>query len=288
MYDKDGNAINAGTSVETGTVISVLAVPDLGYKLTSDGIKNNGTSISGGKITVTAAASITAAFEKQTFVVSTEENTNATITIGGTGSESLDKVPYGTTLTASVKPNDGYKLLSLVVNGKEIADGGSFTVTAKTEVKAVMRQLATIVIDKTPQTFVYDGNKKEFVVKTIPAGIGGFTVTYDAVPQDAAGYDKKEYQVTITRDADDVYAEVTAEQGTIEGGLVILAADMKGVAIPTASDGSISTTSSDLGSYAWATGRTDDAAIYDAIFTPKSGNFKKATFSIPTVRLLEV
>lgn len=282
LYDKDGNAINAGTSVETGTVISVLAVPDLGYKLTSDGIKNNGTSISGGKITVTAAASITAAFEKQTFVVSTEENTNATITIGGTGSESLDKVPYGTTLTASVKPNDGYKLLSLVVNGKEIADGGSFTVTAKTEVKAVMRQLATIVIDKTPQTFVYDGNKKEFVVKTIPAGIGGFTVTYDAVPQDAAGYDKKEYQVTITRDADDVYAEVTAEQGTIEGGLVILAADMKGVAIPTASDGSISTTSSDLGSYAWATGRTDDAAIYDAIFTPKSGNFKKATFSIPT------
>lgn len=282
LYDKDGNAINAGTSVETGTVISVLAVPDLGYKLTSDGIKNNGTSISGGKITVTAAASITAAFEKQTFVVSTEENTNATITISGTGSESLDKVPYGTTLTASVKPNDGYKLLSLVVNGKEIADGGSFTVTAKTEVKAVMRQLATIVIDKTPQTFVYDGNKKEFVVKTIPAGIGGFTVTYDAVPQDAAGYDKKEYQVTITRDADDVYAEVTAEQGTIEGGLVILAADMKGVAIPTASDGSISTTSSDLGSYAWATGRTDDAAIYDAIFTPKSGNFKKATFSIPT------
>ncbi|KKB50107.1 hypothetical protein HMPREF1212_03267 [Parabacteroides sp. HGS0025] len=281
LYDKDGNAINAGTSVETGTVISVLAVPDLGYKLTSDGIKNNGTSISGGKITVTAAASITAAFEKQTFVVSTEENTNATITISGTGSDSLDKVPYGTTLTASVKPNDGYKLLSLVVNGKEIADGGSFTVTAKTEVKAVMRQLATIVIDKTSQTFVYDGNKKEFVVKTIPAGIGGFTVTYDAVPQDAAGYNKKAYKVTITRDADDVYAAVSQE---IEGGLVILAADMKGVAIPTASSGNLeSNPNSDLGSYAWENGSVgNDAPIHNAIFTPTSKNFKKSTFSILT------
>lgn len=278
LYDKDGNAINAGSSVETGTVVSVLAVPDLGYKLTSESLKNNSAPITDGKITVSANASITAAFEKQTFAVS-KKDVNATITISGTGSESLDKVPYGTTFTASVKPNDGYKLLSLVVNGKEIADGGSFTVTAKTEVKAVMRQLATIVIDKTPQTFVYDGNKKEFVVKTIPAGIGDFTVTYDAVPQDAAGYDKKAYKVTITRDADDVYAAVSEE---IEGGLVILAADMKGVAIPTASSGSINTTT-DLGSYAWENGSVEnDAPIHNAIFTPTSENFKKSTFSILT------
>lgn len=278
LYDKDGNAINAGSSVETGTVVSVLAVPDLGYKLTSESLKNNSAPITDGKITVSANASITAAFEKQTFAVS-KKDVNATITISGTGSESLDKVPYGTTLTASVKPNDGYKLLSLVVNGKEIADGGSFTVTAKTEVKAVMRQLATIVIDKTPQTFVYDGNKKEFVVKTIPAGIGDFTVTYDAVPQDAAGYNKKAYKVTITRDADDVYAAVSEE---IAGGLIILAADMKGVAIPTASSGSINTTT-DLGSYAWENGSVEnDAPIHNAIFTPTSENFKKSTFSILT------
>lgn len=278
LYDKDGNAINAGSSVETGTVVSVLAVPDLGYKLTSESLKNNSAPITDGKITVSANASITAAFEKQTFAVS-KKDVNATITISDTGSESLDKVPYGTTLTASVKPNDGYKLLSLVVNGKEIADGGSFTVTAKTEVKAVMRQLATIVIDKTPQTFVYDGNKKEFVVKTIPAGIGDFTVTYDAVPQDAAGYNKKAYKVTITRDADDVYAAVSEE---IAGGLIILAADMKGVAIPTASSGSINTTT-DLGSYAWENGSVEnDAPIHNAIFTPTSENFKKSTFSILT------
>ena len=277
LYDKDGNAINAGSSVETGTVVSVLAVPDLGYKLTSDGIKNNGSSITGGKITVSTAASITAAFEKQTFVVSTEENTNATITISGTGSESLDMVPYGTTLTASVAPAAGYKLLSLVVNGKEIANGGSFTVTAKTEVKAVMRQLATIVIDKTPQTFVYDGNKKEFVVKTIPAGIGGFTVTYDATPQEVDNHIKKAYKVIITRDADEVYAAVSQE---IIGGLVILAADMKGVAIPTANKGTINTTT-DLGGYAWD-GEVGDEPIHDAIFTPTSGNYKKSTFSILT------
>lgn len=283
LYDKDGNAINAGSSVETGTVVSVLAVPDLGYKLTSESLKNNSAPITDGKITVSANASITAAFEKQTFAVS-KKDVNATITISGTGSESLDKVPYGTTLTASVKPNDGYKLLSLVVNGKEIADGGSFTVTAKTEVKAVMRQLATIVIDKTPQTFVYDGNKKEFVVKTIPAGIGGFTVKYEGIPQEVDNHIQKTYKVIITREADDVYAAVSQE---IEGGLIILAADMKGVAIPTANDGSIDKATTDLGSYAWKDNRTDNDAIYDAIFTPKSGNFKKATFSIPTGKATE-
>lgn len=283
LYDKDGNAINAGSSVETGTVVSVLAVPDLGYKLTSESLKNNSAPITDGKITVSANASITAAFEKQTFAVS-KKDVNATITISGTGSESLDKVPYGTTLTASVKPNDGYKLLSLVVNGKEIADGGSFTVTAKTEVKAVMRQLATIVIDKTPQTFVYDGSNKEFVVKTIPAGIGGFTVKYEGIPQEVDNHIQKTYKVIITREADDVYAAVSQE---IEGGLIILAADMKGVAIPTANDGSIDKATTDLGSYAWKDNRTDNDAIYDAIFTPKSGNFKKATFSIPTGKATE-
>lgn len=278
LYDKDGNAINAGTSVETGTEVSVLAVPDLGYKLTSEGIKNNDTSITDGKITVSAAASITATFEKQTFAVTKTEQ-NATIAI--TGYESLNQVPYGTELTANVTPNDNYKLLSLVVNGKEIANGGTFTVTAATEVKAVMRKLATIVIDKTPQTFVYDGNTKEFVVKTIPAGIGGFTVNYDATPKDAADHTQKAYKVTITRPADDVYAAVSQE---IKDGLVILATDVKGVAIPTASGGSLNTNqNADLGSYAWEGGSgVGDQPIHNAIFTPKSGNYKKVTFSILT------
>lgn len=279
LYDKDGNAIDAGSSVVSGTEVSVLAVPDLGYKLTSEGLKNNGTSFTGGKLTVTAAASITAAFEKQAFKVTTTGD-NATIKISGIGSDNLNQVPYGTELTVNVTPaDDNYKLLSLVVNGKEIANDGTFTVTAATNVKAVMRQLATIVIDKTPQTFVYDGNTKEFVVKTIPAGIGGFTVNYEGTPKDAAEHDKKAYKVTITRDADDVYAAVSQE---ISDGLVILAAEMKGVAIPTASSGSIST-NSDLGSYAWEGGSgVGDQPIHDAIFTPTSGNYKKATFSILT------
>lgn len=280
LYDKNGNAINAGSSVTSGSEVSVLAVPDLGYQLTSDGLKNNGTSITDGKITVTANASITAAFEKQTFAVTKTEK-NATIAISGTGFESLDQVPYGTTLTASVTSAEGYKLLSLVVNGKEIADGGSFVVTATTNVNAVMRKLATIVIDKTPQAFVYDGSKKEFVVKTIPAGIGGFKVEYEGTPQEVENHIQKAYKVIITRDADDVYAAVTAEQGTIDGGLVILAAEMKGVAIPTATSGTISTTS-DQGTYAWKTGGGESNAIHDAIFTPTSGNYKTATFSILT------
>jgi len=282
LYDKDGNAINAGTSVVSGTEVSVLAVPNLGYELEQGSLKNGQVAITNGKIKVTAAASITAAFEKQIFKVTTTGD-NATITISGTSSDNLNQVPYGTELTARVTPADSYKLLSLVVNGKEIANGGTFTVTAATEVKAVMRQLATIVIDKTPQTFVYDGNMKEFVVKTIPAGIGGFTVKYEGTPQEVEDHIQKAYKVIITRPADDVYAEVTAEQGTIENGLVILAAEMKGVAIPTASEGNLgSNPNSDLGNYAWDGSVGSDEPIHDAIFIPTSGNYKKSTFSIPT------
>ena len=282
LYNKDGNAINAGTSVPAGTEVSVLAVPDLGYELTKESLKNNDTPIREGKITVTAAASITAGFEEQTFKVTTtgdKANIDLAFAVEKSGELKLDQVKYGTKLTANVTPAAGYKLLSLVVNGKEIANGGTFTVTADTEVKAVMRQLATIVIDMTPQTFVYDGNTKEFVVKTIPAGIGGFTVKYDATPKEVEDHIKKAYKVTITRDADDVYAAVSQK---IEGGLVILAAEMKGVAIPTTDSNGAITTSNDQGGYAWKEGRTEQDAIYDAIFTPKSGNFKMATFSIPT------
>ncbi|MCD8270198.1 MAG: Ig-like domain-containing protein [Parabacteroides sp.] len=259
---------------------------EAGQTLSASVLSGGKATVTNGNKTVEIAGTFTwedpktAAFEKQTFAV-TKTETNATITISGTGSESLNQVPYGTELTASVAPAEGYKLLSLVVNGKEIANGGSFVVTATTNVNAVMRKLATIVIDKTPQTFVYDGSKKEFVVKTIPAGIGGFKVEYEGIPQEVENHIQMAYKVIITRDADDVYAAVTAEQGTIDGGLVILAAEMKGVAIPEAGSGTIST-SSDQGTYAWKTGGGESNAIHDAIFTPTSGNYKTATFSILT------
>ena len=286
LYDAKGNAIASGSSVEKNAEISVVAVPDLGYELEKESLKNGGTAISDNKLTVTADATITATFTKQSFTVTTSVE-NGTVEVAKAKAE--DKLAkdgsssyeYGTELTATATANDGYKLLSLVVNGKEIPNGGSFVVTAKTTVKAVMTKLAEIKIDQTPQIYTYDGNAKAFVVKTTPAGISGFTVSYEGVdgtPTNAAENKDKAYKVTITRDADEVYAAVNL---TINEGLVIKAAQMKGVAIPTLNESSVTTTN-DGGTYNITTGASEsNNHIATVTFTPSDKNFAVQTFYVP-------
>lgn len=278
LFGDNSNAIAAGSSVTKDSKISVLAVADEGYQLKANSLKNNNTEITNGSISVTANAVITAEFETLQFKVESsiqQGEGSITLTKGESESFTSGKVDYGQMMTATVSPADGYKLLSLLVNGKKIPDGGSFTVKAATTVKAVMRNLATITIDETPQTFVYDGTEKAFVVKTTPAGIGGFTVTCSGTPKNVGSYD-----VTISRDADDTYAAITEKK--ISGGLVITQAEMKGVAVPTATDGTIQTTSAD-GTYTWKNNVTiNSEPLYDAIFTPTNTNYAPITFSIKT------
>lgn len=275
LFDDKGNAIAAGSSVTANSTVSVLAVADEGYQLQANTLKNNSTEITNGSISVTANAVITAEFNIQQFEVKSSIPSNEgsiTLTKGQSGNFTSGNVDYGQMMKATVTSADGYKLLTLLVNGKEIPNGGSFTVKAATTVEAVMRKLATIKIDETAQKYIYDGTEKAFVVKTTPAGIGGFTVTCSGTHTEAGSYD-----VTISRDADDTYAAINK---TISGGLVITQAEMKGVAIPTASDGTILTKSAD-GAYAW-NGELNSDLIHDAIFTPKDPNYAPITFSIPT------
>lgn len=274
LYDAQGNAIASGSSVTEKTVVSVVAVPDLGYQLTSGSLKYNTTDIANNQFTVNADATITAAFSKQSFAVSSSVN-NGTITLKNKDSNvtSGTSVEYGTVLTAEASPATGYKLISLVVNGKEIPNNGSFVVSAKTTVTAVMAELAKITIDKTAQTFTYDGETKAFVVKTTPAGISGFTVTYNdnATPVNAGTY-----TATITRDADDTYAAVN-ETAT----LVISPAQMKGVAIPTL-DGNdaLASIADERGTYALVSGSVNSKTHIGSVkFTPTDNNYAVMTFS---------
>lgn len=282
LYDKDGNDIASGSSFKAGETISVVAVPDLGYKLKDNSLKYNSNVVANNQITVAKAdAAITAEFTKQSFAVSTDVK-NGTITLVQVNNkeqkvnENSSSYEYGTELTATAEAASGYKLLSLVVNGKEIPNGGNFTVTAKTTVTAVMAKLATITIDKTAQSFTYDGSEKEFVVKTTPAGIGGFTVKYngsDDKPKNAG-----EYTVTITRSADDTYAAISQ---AISSKLIIQKAQMKGVTIPTLknSDKDIETTD-DRGIYALTVQPDQTTHLGTATFTPDNENYAIMTFTV--------
>lgn len=292
LYDAQGNAIASGSSFKEGETISVVAVAGVGYQLKKGSLKYNSADITDNKFTVGKAdATITATFSKQSFVVSTSVDAKeGKITLAKVNKkQKVNENPsstyeYGTELTATAEANSGYKLLSLVVNGKEIPNKGSFTVTAATTVTAVMAKLATITIDETAQSFTYDGTAKEFVVKTTPAGIGGFTVNYNETPTNAANHTQKAYTVTITRDADETYAEVNK---TITDGLIIKAAQMKGVAIPTL-DGSDKLTETDKNKgYALVDGSVTDAHIGQVTFTPTNANYAVMTFSAAGMQATE-
>lgn len=138
LYDSKGNTIALGSEVAQGTVVTVVAVPDLGYKadaLTATGVPVEQNQFTMGESNVT----LNQTFKKLQFEVKSVAE-NATITLSPTGN-----VDYGEKITLSVATaNAGYKLLGVFVNGKEIKRGDSFTVTAATTVQAVTAPLPAI------------------------------------------------------------------------------------------------------------------------------------------------
>ena len=70
-----------------------------------------------------------------TFKVSAEKNEKGTVTIKG--ADNLDNVKYGTELTVEAKPNEHYRLLSIMAGDLEITESKTFTVKESVVVKAV-------------------------------------------------------------------------------------------------------------------------------------------------------
>ncbi len=147
--------------VEYGTELTVKATPDEGYKLKT--LKANNKDITTIlKFTVTAATTVTAVFEKETFAVTTSVNNEAWGAIELTGASDLSSVAYGTELTVKVTEKEGYKLKTLTAGDKDITETKKFTVKAATEVKAVFESkqggavedalLAGIVVAPNPFT----------------------------------------------------------------------------------------------------------------------------------------
>mgnify|MGYP000941747923 CR=1 FL=1 len=127
--------VTTGSDVAYGTVLTVEATPNTGYKL--DIIKVNGTRISGVSFTVTSNSTVEVVFSE------TNKNTiTYSQSIGGTfrvlnGSQEVVSggvVNDGTVLTIEATPAQGYRLDSVRVNGVRIS-GLSFTVTSSSVVE---------------------------------------------------------------------------------------------------------------------------------------------------------
>lgn len=144
---KNGIApITSGDQIEEGTVLTVSATVDQGYRL--DSIKAGDVKVTnGGTFTVTKATVVTA-FVSQipSFVITINQPANGTLEVKegsnviATGSPVLE----GTVLTVSATANTGYKLDSIKVGNVKIANNGTFTVTEAVTVEAFISQIPPV------------------------------------------------------------------------------------------------------------------------------------------------
>ena len=144
---KNGIApITSGDQIEKGTVLTVSATADPGYRL--DSIKAGDVKVTnGGTFTVTNAVTIKA-FVSQipSFVIIINQPANGTLEVkeGSNVIATGTPVLEGTVLTVSATANTGYKLDSIKVGNAKVVNGGTFTVTEAVTVEAFISQIPPV------------------------------------------------------------------------------------------------------------------------------------------------
>lgn len=144
---KNGIApITSGDQIEEGTVLTVSATADQGYRL--DSIKAGDVKVTnGGTFTVTKATVVTA-FVSQipSFVITINQPANGTLEVkeGSNVIATGTPVAEGTVLTVSATANTGYKLDSIKVGNVKVTNGGTFTVTEAVTVTAFISQIPPV------------------------------------------------------------------------------------------------------------------------------------------------
>lgn len=138
--------ITSGDQIEEGTVLTVSATADQGYRL--DSIKAGDVKVTnGGTFTVTKATVVTA-FVSQipSFVITINQPANGTLEVkeGSNVIATGTLVLEGTVLTVSATANTGYKLDSIKVGNVKVANGGTFTVTEAVTVTAFISQIPPV------------------------------------------------------------------------------------------------------------------------------------------------
>ena len=122
------------TAVPYATELTIEATPAEGYELTV--LTANGTDILASKKCVVAdATEVKATFTKKKFAVTITEEGEGTL--AASGADDLAAVPYGTELTFTAAPSEGYELTALTANGTDIF------ATQKVEVKEAVEVVAT-------------------------------------------------------------------------------------------------------------------------------------------------
>jgi len=133
------------SSVPLGTKLQVEATPDAGYHLTK--ILAGGENITSSKeFVVTRNAEISAQFDIDKYNVTSSSSSGGSISLSHSGS-----VAYGTEVTVTVNPDEGYELAKLTANGTDITATKKFVVKAATTVEATFAKQTFAVTAKAAQ-----------------------------------------------------------------------------------------------------------------------------------------
>ncbi|MEG1749272.1 MAG: MBG domain-containing protein, partial [Tannerellaceae bacterium] len=208
IKNAEGTVVSPNGAVATGTVLSVVANPNRGYKLGTF-LVNAKPANENASIIVTAETTIAATFVKESYPITTSDQ-QVTYSVAPCSKEFGTIIPK---VTATVRDAKNYKLISLLVNGQPVANGSDVQVDGPTNLSAQVTKLTPITLLNEPSTEVtYNGKPQEYAVLTAE-GLAGFKVTYDGdenVPTAA-----NTYTVAITRPADDVYADFSATRSFV-------------------------------------------------------------------------
>ncbi|WP_308550271.1 Ig-like domain-containing protein [uncultured Parabacteroides sp.] len=203
---KGTDDIAPNSSVEKDSYVSIIPLPNKGYKLKS--LLANGTDIKEASgLTVTAETNIVAEFEKESYPVAVTVPTGVSINVKS--GNQLFEASLGTVTATETDPNN-YRLINLLVNNKPVANGSEVIVNGPTNISAQVKKLAPLsILNEATTTVTYSGKAYEYAVKTT-ANLGGFDVKYTLNGKDTIPTGAGTYVATITRPADDIYAAFSA------------------------------------------------------------------------------
>lgn len=206
LLNAKGDKVNPNSSVDVNSTVTVIAMPNKGYKLSK--LLAGETDITAvGIAHITTDTEIKAIFTEEEYPVSVTAPTQVDIT----GITSADKVKFGTnyqSITASIKEAyiGTHKLVSLLINNNSVTNGTSLKVEGATVISAQVEELVPVkILNKTKTEVIYDGSVPAYAVST-PTGLGGFEVSFYQNGKEVTPTAVGTYDVHIYREYDNMYA----------------------------------------------------------------------------------
>lgn len=243
LYKEDGSLMASGATVQKGSKVQVVTLPEAGYQLEGSVSLSNVTDAGNGLYTVNGDITADATFGPRKYKV-TASSASSVQGQTSTGTITLDQdgeLAYGTEVRiAKIEAQDGARLLTILANGKEISRNEVLTVTGDLTVTAIFDHRVKIkreYIMWPYQEYYYNGVSRNFLPFASQTYAGfSFEVMYrgsDNVVSDKA-IDADHYTVLLHRDEDGLYEAFNEEY---EDGLIIKKSKIAVTQVPNGTEG---------------------------------------------------